>query len=66
MWRTCGSMRGTGTSLLLTAIQRCRNRVDKNLFGVSGQVTAPGVLVFGRIFGELRAGNERFIYTPVK
>jgi hypothetical protein len=30
--------------------------VDNNLFGVSGQVTAPGVLPFGHIFAELRAG----------
>jgi hypothetical protein len=59
-------MWGGSRSLQLKAIQRDMFCVDKNLFGVSGQVTAPGVLVFGRIFGELRAGNERFIYTPVK
>lgn len=32
--------------------------MDKNLFGVSAQVTAPGVLVFGQIFRTLRAGNQ--------
>jgi hypothetical protein len=32
--------------------------VDKNLFGVSAQVTAPGVLVFGQIFATLKAGNQ--------
>jgi len=30
--------------------------VEKNLFGVSGQVTASGVLAFGQIFAALRAG----------
>jgi len=30
--------------------------VDKNLVGVSGQVTAPGVLPFGQIFAALRGG----------
>jgi hypothetical protein len=31
--------------------------VENNLFGVSGQVTAPGVLAFGQIFAALRAGK---------
>jgi hypothetical protein len=44
-------VRGKTTSLLLTAIQRPRCRVDNNLFGVSAQVIAPGVLVFQQIFG---------------
>ena len=30
--------------------------VDKNLIGVSGQVTAPGVLPFGQIFASLHQG----------
>jgi hypothetical protein len=32
-------------------------RVDKNLSGVSSQVTAPGVLAFGHIFAALRQGK---------
>jgi len=31
--------------------------VDNNLFGVSGQVTVSGVLVFGQIFAALSPGN---------
>jgi hypothetical protein len=31
--------------------------VDKNLYGVSPQVTAPGVLAFGQIFAALSPGN---------
>jgi hypothetical protein len=31
--------------------------VDKNLYGVSGQVTVPGVLAFRHIFAALRPGN---------
>src|ERR1700712_2068519 len=56
LWRTCGSLRGVATSLLLTAIQRDEFRVDKNLYGVSAQVIGSGVLVFGDIFVELIAG----------
>jgi hypothetical protein len=56
LWRTCGLMRGLWTSLQMTAIQRHGIHVDKNLFGVSAQVTAPGVLAFGHIFAELRGG----------
>src|SRR5215475_3229453 len=54
--RTCGSIRGAATSLLIRAVQHCTFGVDNNLFGVSGQVTAPGVLAFSHIFGALRAG----------
>jgi hypothetical protein len=32
--------------------------VDKNLFGVSPQVTVSGVLAFGHIFATLRAGYD--------
>jgi hypothetical protein len=32
--------------------------VENNLFGVSGQVTAPGVLAFGQIFAALRPGKD--------
>jgi hypothetical protein len=56
LWRTCGSLRGVATSLLLTAIQRDGFGVDKNLYGVSAQVIGSGVLVFGDIFVELIAG----------
>ncbi len=37
-------------SVLLPAISRQFYRVDNNLIGVSGQVIAPGVLVFTDIF----------------
>jgi len=40
--------------------------VDKNLFGVSAQVTVPGVLAFGQILAELRAGNGGRTRTPPK
>jgi hypothetical protein len=46
------------TSMQINAVQRGGFGVDKNLYGVSRQVTAPGVLVFGHIFGELSAGKE--------
>jgi hypothetical protein len=59
-------MRGTSTSLQISAIQRDTFCVDKNLFGVSGQVTAPGVLVFGEILAELRAGNAGSAETPTE
>jgi len=32
--------------------------VEKNFSGVSAQVTASGVLVFGQIFPTLNAGNQ--------
>jgi hypothetical protein len=44
------------TSLLLRAVQPGTFDVDKNLYGVSGQVTAPGVLAFDHIFAALRGG----------
>jgi hypothetical protein len=50
----------------IPAIQRHEFRVDNNLYGVSGQVTAPGVLAFGHIFSELRAGKENRWTTPSK
>jgi hypothetical protein len=56
LWRTCGSIRGVATSVQLSDIQRETFRVDKNLFGVSAQVTVPGVLAFGQILAELHTG----------
>jgi hypothetical protein len=50
----------------IPAIQRPKFGVDKNLYGVSGQVTAPGVLAFGHIFTELRGGKENRWTTPSK
>ena len=40
--------------------------VDKNLFGVSGQVTAPGVLAFSQIFTALRAGKDAYAHAAPK
>lgn len=57
-------MPGFRTSLLLTAIQRRQIHVDKNLYGVSAQVIAPGVLVFGHIFGELMQGYADPVQAP--
>jgi hypothetical protein len=54
------------TSLQIKAIQRETFRVDKNLFGVSRQVTAPGVLAFGQIFAALRAGKDAYAHTAPK
>jgi hypothetical protein len=45
------------SSLQIRVVQRETFCVDKNLFGVSGQVTASGVLAFSQIFAALRAGN---------
>jgi hypothetical protein len=56
VWRTCGLIRGTSTSLQIRAVQHRTIDVDKNLLGVSGQVTVSGVLAFSRIFATLRAG----------
>jgi hypothetical protein len=56
VWRTCGLIRDTATSLLIRAVQPGTFDVDKNLYGVSGQVTAPGVLAFDHIFAALRGG----------
>ena len=57
VWRTCGSIRGVITSMQINALTRGAFGVDKNLFGVSGQVTASGVLAFSQIFAALRAGK---------
>ena len=57
VWRTCGLIRGALTSLQIRVVQRPAFGVDKNLFGVSGQVTASGVLAFSQIFAALRAGK---------
>ena len=43
---------------LLSVIHTCAFCVDKNLFGVSGQVTVSGVLAFGQILAALRPVNE--------
>jgi hypothetical protein len=56
VWRTCGSIPGALTSLQMKAVPRQTFGVDNNLFGVSGQVTASGVLAFSQIFVALRAG----------
>lgn len=57
VWKTCGLMQRARTSAQIPAIQRHEIRVDKNLYGVSGQVTVPGVLAFRHIFAALRPGN---------
>jgi hypothetical protein len=41
----------------INALTRGVFGVDRNLFGVSGQVTAPGVLAFNQIFATLRVGK---------
>src|SRR3979490_228193 len=56
LWRTCGLKRGAATSLQIRVVHDQWIRVEKNLSGVSAQVTAPGVLAFGHIFAELRGG----------
>ncbi|AYE93510.1 hypothetical protein C0J29_00440 [Mycobacterium paragordonae] len=38
--------------------------MDKNLYGVSAQVIAPGVLVFSHIFAELMQGYADPVDTP--
>ncbi|EUA03354.1 hypothetical protein I547_2570 [Mycobacterium kansasii 824] len=38
--------------------------MDNNLLGVSGQVTASGVLVFAEIFGELSLGDGEGSKSP--
>ncbi|AHM09766.1 hypothetical protein HX92_3475 [Mycobacterium tuberculosis] len=40
--------------------------MDKNLFGVSSQVTAPGVLAFRHIFLTLRPGEDTRPQTPAE
>src|SRR6478752_5009103 len=66
VWRTCGLMQRARTSVQIPAIQRHGIRVDKNLYGVSGQVTAPGVLAFHRVFPALRVGKAPPGNTPQK
>src|SRR6516165_1322501 len=66
LWRTCGLIRNTASSLLIRAVDTAAFGVDKNLSGVSGQVTAPGVLSFGGIFAALRGGYEGPPATPLK
>ena len=56
VWRTCGLIGDSATLLLIKAVQPAAFGVDKNLYGVSGQVTAPGVLAFAHIFAALRGG----------
>jgi hypothetical protein len=64
LWRTCGSISSVAISAQLSAIQRHTFDVDKNLFGVSGQVTVPGVLAFGQIFAALRVGKDARTASP--
>ncbi len=66
VWRTCGLMQRARTSAQIPAIQRHQISVDKNLYGVSGQVTVPGVLAFRDIFPALRAGNAGRRNVPGK
>ena len=66
VWRTCGLIQGGWTSVQIPAIQRHEFCVDKNLYGVSWQVTAPGVLPFGQIFAALRGGNDPHRNAPPK
>jgi hypothetical protein len=40
--------------------------VENNLSGVSGQVTAPGVLAFSQIFPALRAGKDVYLRAVQK
>lgn len=57
LWKTCGSRWAISASLQLTVIQRQTSCVDKNLPGVSDEVTAPGVLDFAQFFAGLSTGN---------
>lgn len=66
VWRTCGLKQRARTSVQIPAIQRHENHVDKNLYGVSGPVTVPGVLAFRHIFPALRAGNAGRSAGPLK
>ena len=58
VWTTCGLIWGVNTSMQINALTRGGFGVEKNLFGVSGQVTASGVLAFSQIFAALRAGKD--------
>jgi hypothetical protein len=57
-------VRGVTTSAQIAAAEHDIFCVDNNLFGVSCEVTAPGVLPFGQIFAALRAGNGARPQTP--
>jgi hypothetical protein len=50
----------------MKAVQRTIFGVDKNLYGVSGQVTAPGVLAFANVFAALRDGKGDQTTASVK
>jgi hypothetical protein len=41
----------------MKAVQRTTFGVDKNLYGVSRQVTVSGVLAFAHVFAALRGGK---------
>jgi hypothetical protein len=66
VWRTCGLIPSTSASPLMDASPRRTFGVENNLFGVSGQVTAPGVLAFGQIFAALRAGKDIYARSAPK
>ncbi len=66
VWRTCGSIQGVFTSMQINALTRSDFCVEKNLFGVSGQVTAPGVLAFSQVFAALRAGKGAYTSAAQK
>jgi hypothetical protein len=66
VWRTCGLIRDALTSLQIRVVHRPAFGVDQNLFGVSGQVTASGVLAFGHIFAALSAGYGGHAQTARK
>jgi len=57
LWKTCGLVPGVPPSLQINAVHSGIFGVEKNLFGVSREVTVPGVLAFGHIFAALRGGN---------
>jgi hypothetical protein len=50
----------------INALTRSDFCVEKNLFGVSGQVTAPGVLAFSQVFAALRAGKGAYTSAAQK
>jgi hypothetical protein len=66
VWRTCGLIGSALASLLMDASPRRTFGVENNLFGVSGQVTAPGVLAFGQIFAALQAGKDGYAQAASK
>jgi hypothetical protein len=66
VWKTCGSIRGVITSMQINALTRGAFGVDRNLFGVSGQVTVSGVLAFSQIFATLHAGKDAWAHAAPK